>query len=87
LTWIGTLISRITTLVPCRARIDAAGRSDDIVVHLFTTVSHAKFLVADDGNGVTLAEVLRRLHCVAGRQAFCFGGVEQDSDLVPGPQT
>jgi hypothetical protein len=44
-------------------------------VHPFTTASHAKFLVADDGNGAALAEVLRSLYCVAGRQASCFGVV------------
>jgi cardiolipin synthase len=31
--------------------ISAAGRSDNIVVHPFTTGSHAKFLVGDDGQG------------------------------------
>ncbi len=34
-----------------RAAISNAGRSDDIVVHPFTTGSHAKLLIADDGQG------------------------------------
>jgi hypothetical protein len=34
-----------------RKAIAAAGRSEDIVVHPFTTGSHAKLVVADDGKG------------------------------------
>jgi cardiolipin synthase len=34
-----------------RAAISNEGRSDDIVVHPFTTGSHAKLLIADDGEG------------------------------------
>jgi cardiolipin synthase len=34
-----------------RAAIANAGRQDDIIVHPFTTGSHAKLIVADDGNG------------------------------------
>jgi cardiolipin synthase A/B len=34
-----------------RAAISAEGRADDIVVHPFTTGSHAKLLIADDGQG------------------------------------
>jgi phosphatidylserine/phosphatidylglycerophosphate/cardiolipin synthase-like enzyme len=34
-----------------RAAISNVGRSEEIVVHLFTTGSHAKLLIADDGQG------------------------------------
>ena len=40
-----------------RAAISEAGRSEDIVVHPFTTGSHAKLLVADDGQGAWSAVI------------------------------
>jgi hypothetical protein len=43
---------------------------DDIVMHPFTTASLAKWLIAADGNGAALADVLRSLGYVAGRRAL-----------------
>lgn len=40
-----------------RAAVAEAGRSDDIVVHPFTTGSHAKLVIADDGEGAWSAVV------------------------------
>jgi phosphatidylserine/phosphatidylglycerophosphate/cardiolipin synthase-like enzyme len=40
-----------------RAAIAEAGRGDDIIVHPFTTGSHAKLVIADDGQGAWSATI------------------------------
>lgn len=40
-----------------RTAIAAAGRSEDVIVHPFTTGSHAKLVIADDGRGIWSAVV------------------------------